>query len=93
MDNGRKNSYIKDNENKNLCFVRASKRIRNRALKLTIPHDQQIVVFIESKKGIKNKYCIDNMHISTILQEAASKVYNITCKKELARFTPHSLRV
>ena len=41
-----------------------------------------------------NKKCfIDNVHISTILQEASSKVYSITCKEELARFTLHSLRV
>ena len=33
------------------------------------------------------------MHISTILQEAASSIYNITSKKELARFTSHSTRV
>ena len=93
LDNGQIISYIEDNENKNLCFVRASKRIRTRALKLKIPHEQTIAVFIDTKKGTKKKCFIDNVHISTILQEAASKVYNITSKEELARFTSHSLRV
>ena len=92
-DNGQIISYIEDNKNKQLCFVRASKRIRNRALKLKIPPDQTIAVFIDSKKGIKKKCFIDNVHISSILQEAASKVYNITSKEEIARFTSHSIRV
>ena len=50
MDNGQTISYIEDNKNKKLCFVRASKRIRNRALKLKIPQDQASAVFIELKK-------------------------------------------
>ena len=49
----KKISYIEDNKDKKLCFVRASKRIRNRALKLKIPNDQTIAIFIESKKGLK----------------------------------------
>ena len=53
MDNGQTISYIKDNKSKKLCFVRASKRIRNRALKLKIPQDQTIVVFTELKKVLK----------------------------------------
>ena len=89
----KKISYIEDNKDKKLCFVRASKRIRNRALKLKIPNDQIIAVFIESKKVIKKKCFIDNVHISTILQETASNIYNITCKEELARFNSHSIRV
>ena len=42
----------------------------------------------------QKKICfIDDVHITTILREAASKVHNITCKKELAKFTSHSIRV
>ena len=33
------------------------------------------------------------MYISSILQEAANKVYNISCRQELARFTSHFIRV
>ena len=84
-------SYIEDNIYTKLCFVRASKRIRN-SLKLRITNDQIIVVFIESKHGVKNKCFIDNVHISTILQESASSIYNITRKEELARLTSHSIR-
>ena len=36
---------------------------------------------------------IGDIHIKTILQEAASKEYNIKCKKELSTFTSHSIRV
>ena len=46
LDNNQTISYIEDNKYKKLCFVRASKRIRNRALKLKIPNDQTIAVFI-----------------------------------------------
>ena len=47
MDNGQTISYIEDNKSKKLCFVGASKRIRNRALKLKIPQNQTIAVFTE----------------------------------------------
>ena len=36
---------------------------------------------------------INDIHIKTILQEAASRKYNIKCKKELSAFTSHSIRV
>ena len=45
------------------------------------------------KKGNKQTCYIDDIHIKTILQEAAKQVYGIKCKKELARFSSHSIRV
>ena len=36
---------------------------------------------------------IDDVHITNILREAASKVHNITCKKEFDKLTSHSIRV
>ena len=44
------------------------------------------------KEYNKTKY-IDDTHIKSILQEAASEIYNIKCKKELSNFTSHSIRV
>ena len=41
----------------------------------------------------KKIWFIDDVHITTIRWEAASKVYNITYKKELAKFTSYSIRV
>ena len=51
-----------------------------------------MAVFTECKG--KKKICfIDDVQITTIVKEAARKVYNIKCKKELAKFTSHSVRV
>ena len=52
-------------------------------MKLKILHGQTIAVFIESKKGINENFFIDNVHISSILQEL----------EEITRFTSHSIRV
>ena len=58
-----------------------------------ISKDKPIAVFSEIKNG-KTKVCfIDDVHIKEILQEAASTVYDIKCKKELSAFTSHSIRV
>ena len=92
LDNGQVISYIEDTKYKLHCAVTASKRIYRRAKRLKIAADKPIAVFIECKG--KKKICfIDDVHITTILREAASKVHNITCKKELAKFTSHSIRV
>ena len=92
LDNGQVISYIEDRKNKLHCAVTASKRIYKRAKSLNIAKDKPIAVFTECKG--KKKVCfIDDVHITNILREAASKVHNITCKKELAKFTSHSIRV
>ena len=58
---------------------------------MDIPKDKPIAVFTETKNG-KSKTCfIDDIHIKSLLQEGASKEYNIKCKKELSTFTSHSI--
>ena len=52
-----------------------------------------IAVFTEIKKGKKKNHYIDDKHITSLFQEAAASVYNIKDKKELSRFTAHSIRV
>ena len=92
MDNGQILSYIEDKKDKSHCAVSASKRIYKRARKLKIPAVKPIALFTECKG--EEKVCfIDDVHISTLLKEAASNVHNITCKKELARFTSQSIIV
>ena len=73
--------------------MEACKRIHHRALNLKIPKDKPIAVFSETKKTQNKTNYIDDTHIKSILQEAASKIYNIKCKKELSNFTSHSIRV
>ena len=89
-DNRQIISYVKDTNNKDICVVEACKRIRKRALRLKIHHEKPIAVYSESKHGNKVTSYIDDVHIKTILQEAARKEYNIKCQKELSAFTLHS---
>ena len=90
-DNGQIISYVKNTANKQFCFVEAPKRIHHRTLNLKIPKDKPIAVFSETKKTHNKTNYIDNTHIKSILQETASKIYNIKCKKELSNFTSHSI--
>ena len=92
-DNGQVISYVKNTVNKHFCVVEACKRIYYRALKLKVPEDNPIAVFSDSKRGYNNTKYIDDTHIKSILQEAASEIYNIKSKKELSNFTSHSIRV
>ena len=60
---------------------------------MNVSKDKPIAVFSETNKK-KSKVCfIDDIHIKSILQEAASKVYKIKDKKELSAFTAHSIQV
>ena len=52
-----------------------------------------IVVYTEIKNG-KRKVCyIDDIHIKSLLQEAAREVHHIKDKDDLAKFSAHSIRV
>ena len=79
--------------NKQFCVAEACKRIYDRALKLKVPNDKPITVFSEAKTNKNKTSYIDDVHIKTILQEAARKIYKIKCKKELSNSTLHSIRV
>ena len=89
MRNQQKGSVI---ELKTHCYVRACKRIIERALQLNPTADNPVAIFSTNLKSKRFSY-IDDVHISTILQEAAAAVHNITKKEELKRFTSHSIRV
>ena len=91
-DNGQVISYVEDKENPIHCYVTAAKRIRQRAIHLRQANDKPIAIFRNHEKGTRINY-IDDIHVSTILQEAAGAVYKITKKEDLKRFTSHSIRV
>ena len=93
LDNGQVISYVKDSKYKKHCFVEASKRIHKRAKRLSIKKDNPIAVHTEIKKEKKKTHYIDDKHITSLLQEAAAFVYDIKDKKELSKFTAHSVRV
>ena len=75
------------------CPVEACKLIRKRAIKQKIPANTPVAIYIEIKNGEKKTCFIDDIHIKSILKEAAQKVYDITNKEDLSKFTAHSIRV
>ena len=84
LDNGQVLSYVDDPTNKQHCAVEASRTIYKRAKKLKIENDMPIAVYTEIKNG-KQKVCyIDDIHIKSLLQEAAKEVHNIKDKDDLA---------
>ena len=91
FDNGQLSHILKiEKTNYTAQLPQAKEFIK--AKSLNIAKDKPIAVSTECKG--KKKVCfIDDVHITNILREAASKVHNITCKKELAKFTSHSIRV
>ena len=70
-------------------------RIWNRSERFSIPFGHHLAVFIEIEWKKKKRLikCIDDIHISTFLKKTTKTVHSITSKKELARFTAHSIRV
>ena len=92
-DNGQVISYTKNTEDKKFCVVEACKRIHHRVIKFKIPANKPIAVFTASRSIQEKPKYIDDVHIKSILQEAARRVYNIKCKKDLSNFTSHSVRV
>ena len=81
------------NENDPLhCPVRASLRIRDRFLRSSnLPKDHPLSFYHPTPSS--PPVLIKAHHVSKHLQHVASKVYNMTDKKELKLYSPHSIRV
>ena len=92
-DNGQVISYVIDHKNKTYCAIEDSKKIYSREIKHNIPSNKPIAIFIEVKNNKKKTCFIDDVHIKTILQEAAQSIYHITKKEDISKFTAHSIRV
>ena len=91
LDNGQTIPFAKDVLCPNLCCVSAALRIWRRAERLVLSSVAPMAVFVHTKQATPQY--ITDIHITQLLQEAATGAHNITCKKDLARFTAHSLRV
>ena len=89
-DNGQKLIFTANDEKPYRCPVRAAMRIRARAQKYGITVTSPLAFFREENGTIA---FITSKHVEIFLQNLARKVYNITDKQELARFTCHSIRV
>ena len=89
LDNGQVIQYLRDKEHSKHCFVKTSIRVRNRPKRLSIAKGNPVSVFKDKTKVVY----INDKHICSLLQEAAKKIHEITCKEDLPRFTTSSIRV
>ena len=93
IDNGQVITYAKDSSFPKLCAVNAANRIISRAQCLGVAKSNPIAVFPTTRKS--KRQCmltyIDDVHIKSLLHEAATSLYKITSKEDLARFTSHSV--
>ena len=92
-DNGQIITWKKCKEHPNFCPVLAVLNILIRAGRLNIDPGEPIAVTITGPKGQTEISHITSGLVSKHLQNAAKAVYNLSNKKDLARFSPHSLRV
>jgi hypothetical protein len=91
-DNGQLIPYYCDDDNPTFCPVRAAHRIYMRARRLQIPQGVPIGVFF-SKTKKKPLFITDSM-VATLLQQAASAVFNIKkSSPSLKLWSTHSIRV
>ena len=82
MDNGQVITYAKDSAFPKLCAVAASHRIFSRARRLGVAKRNPIAVF-PSQNRSTHQFALtyaDDVHIKSLLQEAAKSLYKITFK-------------
>ena len=93
--NGQVVPFAKDIIDLKFCSVATALRIWHRSERFSTPLDHPTAVFAKikgNKKTMLLKY-IDDIYIGTLLRDAVKSVHHITSKKELARFTAHSIRM
>jgi hypothetical protein len=87
--------YKKDLDNAAFCPVHSMLRIIRRALRLQVPAEEPIAVYMSKKGKYKNTRCfITNSDVAASLRKTAQVVYKL--KKgdpALQRWTSHSIRV
>lgn len=98
-DNGQEITFARNNTNITFCPVRAMLRICERAKRLNQSDSAPLAVCLAPKRSKKGKK--DNRTVSYItsalvardIKYAARKAHGIKNKKDLAKFTTHSVRV
>lgn len=89
-NNGEELPFSRNDKTPDRCFVRSALRARDRAQRLGVPEDTPIAVFRDSKGKVKH---ISNEDVEWLLRHAAKKVHHVTDKKDLQRWSMHSIRV
>ena len=88
-DNGQVVPFAPNTVDTDMCPVRAMLRIRARAQRLGVSFNAPIAVAKPSNKVVN----LHERQINSHIRRAAKRVYGITDRRKLARFTTHSTRV
>jgi len=72
-----------------MCPVAAARRILERAERIGVPKTHPISAYKHNKKV----YYFNDAEIKKDIQAVAKQVYGLTNKKQISRFTNHSIRV
>ena len=88
-DNGQEITFSRNIKNPEKCVVQAAQRIVDRAERLGVPKTHPLSAY-----KYNGKICyIKDTEIKKDIQVVAKQVYNLTNKKQIGRFTNHSIRV
>ena len=90
-DNGQSKTHKRNIEHPELCAVRASLRIRRRSQMCGGNSHDPMALFRNNRTG--HAQFISDKHVESHLQRVAKTVYQISDKKDLSRWTCHSVRV
>ena len=90
-DNGQSKTHKRNLEHPELCAVRASLRIRRRSQICGGNSHDPMALFRNNRTG--HAQFISDKHVESHLQRVAKTVYQISDKKDLSRWTCHSVRV
>ena len=88
-DNGQEIIFSRDTVNPDMCPVAAARRILERAERIGVPKTHPISAYKHNKKV----YYFNDAEIKKDIQAVAKQVYGLTNKKQISRFTNHSIRV
>ena len=90
LDNGQKIKQTKNKANPKVCGVRGGVRIRQRARRLNSSAKATLEKFKDKSGNVAH---ITNSMIAKHLQQCARMTYSIKCRKALAKWSSHSIRV
>ena len=71
-----------------MCAVSAARRIYESAVRLGVPDDAPIAVYVKN-----NAVMHMTQRVVEVEQSCAKTLYNLTSKEDIGRYTAHSVRV
>ena len=92
-ENGETKTHLRNDKAKTLCMVRRMFSILERYIRLIGYNQPEVPIAIYCNSATSTIHTIVAADISTKMRELAKSVYNIHNKKDLDRWSSHSLRV